>query len=67
MASTVGGFDQGAVIARAMGTASDNSFNICFPVPIRVANQGYVFVRAIARKTAGKAATSFILHMVPGS
>lgn len=61
--SNVGGFEQGAIIARSVATVSNNTFEVSFPIPIRVAKMGLITVRGLARTSTSETNTSFELYV----
>lgn len=61
--SNVGGFDQGAIIPRSSATVYNDTFDVSFPVPIRVAKMGLITVRGLARTTTSETNTSFELYV----
>lgn len=62
--SATGGTD-GASVTRASAVESDNTIEVPFPIPIRVAKQGIVSVWGLAKGPNSEVTTSFELYTFP--
>ncbi len=61
--SQASGFINGSMIAQASGIANNNSFQVVFPVPVKVPQQGFIQIRGIAKGPQNEVTTSFNLYV----
>ncbi len=59
--SGTGGYTTGAPLGRQTASVNGASFYVNFPVPVRVAKQGVIFTRGIAKNAANEATCAFEL------